>query len=221
MKSSILSSLGIPTVVDLPGVGENFQDQPNTILVYNGTTPEALETGAITPYAAFLTAADLFGHSELSALASRTLDSLPTWSTQVAVANNGRVSAAALERIFRLYHDLIFAKNVTVVEIIPFAQPGQFGSAWWPLLPFSRGSVHLGGEDTGPDPVSLCSTWILFRSLPFSISHILHSACTTSGTQVGSGCASAPTPSTLQPDLPSLPLSFNFGTTCHLAMQCN
>ncbi|KAK7909040.1 hypothetical protein PG985_014918 [Apiospora marii] len=155
----ILSSLGIPVVVDLPGVGENFQEQPNTIIVYNGTTPEALKTGAITPYATFLTAADLFGHSRLAALASRTLDSIPIWSTQVAAANGGRVSAAALERVFHLQHELIFTKNVTVAEIIGFAQPGQFGSAWWPLLPFSRGSVHLGVGDRGPkiDPQYLLS----------------------------------------------------------------
>ncbi|KAK8057131.1 GMC oxidoreductase [Apiospora saccharicola] len=148
----ILSSLDIPVVVDLPGVGENLQDQPNTILMYNGTTPEDLESGAITPYSTFLTAADLFDSSSLSALASRTLDSIPAWSTQIAAANGGRVTATALERIFRLQQDLIFAKNVTVAEIVSFAQPGHFGSAWWPLLPFSRGSVHLGGEGPLIDP---------------------------------------------------------------------
>ncbi|KAK8109208.1 glucose oxidase [Apiospora sp. TS-2023a] len=146
----ILSSLGIPVVVDLPGVGENLQDQPNTILMYNGTTPEDLKLGAIEPYSTFLTAADLFDSSSLSALASRTLDSIPAWATQIAAANGSRVPATALERIFRLQHDLIFAKKVTVAEIVSFAQPGQYGSAWWPLLPFSRGSVHLCGKCQEP-----------------------------------------------------------------------
>ncbi|KAK8022749.1 hypothetical protein PG993_013516 [Apiospora rasikravindrae] len=146
----ILSALGIPTVVNLPGVGENFQEQPNTVLVYNGTTPDDLDTGAITPYAAFLTAADLFRETNLPALASRTLESLPAWSAQIAAANGRRISAKALERIFRVQHDLIFVKNVTVAEIICFARPGQFGSAWWPLLPFSRGSVHLGRRSRDP-----------------------------------------------------------------------
>ncbi|KAK8091530.1 glucose oxidase [Apiospora hydei] len=147
---SILSAFGIPTVVNLPGVGENFHEQPNVVLIYNGTTPDDLDTGVIPPYATFLTAADLFGEGNLPALASRTLDSLPAWSTQIAAANGGRISAKALERVLRVQHDLIFAKNATVAEIIGFARPGQFGSAWWPLLPFSRGSVHLGRWSRGP-----------------------------------------------------------------------
>ena len=33
---SLLESLNIPVVVDLPGVGANFQDQPSIIVPYNG-----------------------------------------------------------------------------------------------------------------------------------------------------------------------------------------
>ncbi|KAK7937274.1 uncharacterized protein PG986_014142 [Apiospora aurea] len=147
---SILSSFGIPTIINLTGVGENFQEQPNIVLVYNGTTPDDLDTGSIAPYATFLTAGDLFGEANLPALASRNLDSIPAWSTQIAAANGDRISAKALEHVLRVQHDLIFAKNATVTEIISFARPGQFGSAWWPLLPFSRGSVHLGRRSRDP-----------------------------------------------------------------------
>ncbi|KAK7990324.1 hypothetical protein PG990_014604 [Apiospora arundinis] len=146
----ILGALGIPTVINLPGVGENFQEQPNIPLVYNSTRPDEVPEGIITPFAAFLTAGDLFGPSRLPEIAARAMESLPTWSAQIAAANGNRISAEALERILRLQHDLVFAKNVTVAEIICFARPGQFGSAWWPLLLFSRGSVHLhnpGGKE--------------------------------------------------------------------------
>lgn len=153
--SSIISAHGLPIVVDLPGVGENFQEQPNIALVYNSTKPDTVPAGAISPYAAFLSAGDLFGPEQLADVASRTLASLPAWSAQIAAANGNRVSAQALERILRLQHDLIFAKNVTVAEIICFARPGEFGSALWPLLPFSRGSVHLNSKGAeGRNPVS-------------------------------------------------------------------
>lgn len=33
--SKLLSSLGIDTLVDLPGVGQNFQDQPTVYMQYN------------------------------------------------------------------------------------------------------------------------------------------------------------------------------------------
>lgn len=55
---SFLKKLGIETVVDLPGVGENLQDQPKLSSVY---TPKTATPGALTPFAAFVTAQDVFG----------------------------------------------------------------------------------------------------------------------------------------------------------------
>ena len=52
-----LQRLGVPLKIDLPGVGENLQDQPNVPLAYNSTTNR---TG-YTPYANFATAQQLFG----------------------------------------------------------------------------------------------------------------------------------------------------------------
>lgn len=58
-SGSLLKKLGIETVVDLPGVGENFQDQPKFTAVY---TPKTATPGVFTPFAAFVTAQDVFGN---------------------------------------------------------------------------------------------------------------------------------------------------------------
>ena len=55
---TLLTKLGIEVRVDLPGVGENFQDQPDLTLSYS---PETATPGVFTPYAAFVTAKDVFG----------------------------------------------------------------------------------------------------------------------------------------------------------------
>jgi choline dehydrogenase len=52
-----LQQLGIKMRIDLPGVGENLQDQPNVPLLYTGN----LNVSGTAPYATFLTAAQLFG----------------------------------------------------------------------------------------------------------------------------------------------------------------
>jgi len=55
----ILSKLGIETRVDLPGVGENLQDQANLLM----TLKTKANVSGYTPYAAWVSARDLFGNS--------------------------------------------------------------------------------------------------------------------------------------------------------------
>lgn len=69
---SLLRSLGIKVQVDLPGVGENLQDQPDLTFSYVARNPTP---GAITPYAAFVTAKDVFGEN-IESVASYVLHSL-------------------------------------------------------------------------------------------------------------------------------------------------
>lgn len=55
---SLLTKLGIEVRVELPGVGENLQDQPDLTLSYS---PKTATPDVFTPYAAFVTAKDVFG----------------------------------------------------------------------------------------------------------------------------------------------------------------
>ncbi|KAI0433949.1 GMC oxidoreductase [Xylaria sp. FL1042] len=140
---SLLNSLGIETKIDLPGVGEYLQEQPNTDLGY----VDKLNPTGFAPYATFSTAQDLFG-DDLSSIEASTLAQIPAWAEKVAAASShGVVAAANLEKLFRVQHDLIFKQNVTIGETLTALSQGFFVSAMWLLLPFSWGSVHLTSVD--------------------------------------------------------------------------
>ncbi|KAK7728748.1 hypothetical protein SLS53_009376 [Cytospora paraplurivora] len=56
----ILESLGVDTIIDLAGVGENLQEQPNNDILFSG----ALNVTGSTTYATFGTAEDIYGHNK-------------------------------------------------------------------------------------------------------------------------------------------------------------
>ncbi|KAI1085603.1 putative GMC oxidoreductase [Whalleya microplaca] len=144
---SFLKAHGIETKVDLPGVGEHLQDQPNTVLLY----ASKMNVSATVPYATFATAQDMFGNKTSSIAAS--IDArLPKWAQKVSDANNGVISAQSIEKHLRIQHDLIFNKNVTIGETLTSASTNNLISAFWLLLPFSQGSVHLKSTDAINDP---------------------------------------------------------------------
>ncbi|KAI8962822.1 putative GMC oxidoreductase [Daldinia sp. FL1419] len=143
---NILQQYGIEAKVDLPGVGENLQDQPNVALEY---TSNMSITGT-APYVTFATAEDIFGE-HTSAIAEETSAELSEWARKVSEANNGAINSHQLEKIFRIQHDLMFKAKITIAESLTSASGNVLLSAFWPLLPFSRGSVHLRSAETN-DP---------------------------------------------------------------------
>ena len=132
--------------MELPGVGENLQDQPNLTLGYAGK----INITGYVPYATFATAQDFFG-ANTSKVAASTKSKLPEWAEKLA-AKSGVLGAVSLEKILQIQHDLIFEKNVTVAEILTTASGSTFVSAFWTLLPFSRGGVHL--RSTSPQDIN-------------------------------------------------------------------
>ncbi|PNP56189.1 hypothetical protein THARTR1_03714 [Trichoderma harzianum] len=138
----LLEELGIETVVDLPGVGENMIDQPNMALSYstNSTFP------GYAPYATFVNASSLFGDG-FGIVSSVTQLLLPHWAKQISKESHRALNATAVEEILRVQYELIFEKNVTIAEILSTASGTGAFSAYWPTLPFSRGSVHLNSTD--------------------------------------------------------------------------
>ncbi|XP_044722209.1 GMC oxidoreductase domain-containing protein [Hirsutella rhossiliensis] len=143
----LLRGRGIEPVVDSPGVGENLIEQPNLSLIY--ASKQKLD-GA-SPYAAFVSARDLFG-SSVGEVAARSRRSLGQWARQVARRNGGGPgAAAALERIFRIQHGLMFDKETTIAEYMTTAFGDRLVASFWALQPFSRGSVHIRPSGAGGD----------------------------------------------------------------------
>ncbi|KAF2258401.1 glucose oxidase [Lojkania enalia] len=139
----ILKKLGIPTKVNLPGVGESMQDHNIVAMTYNLSNNI---TGRIG-YATMPTAQDVFG-SKTSSLAASTFKKLRSWAKALSATSDGAISPSAIERRFRIQHDLIFNKNITIAELFP-TNTGDGGllEQFWTSMPFSWGSVHLSSRD--------------------------------------------------------------------------
>ncbi|KFY74509.1 hypothetical protein V499_05464 [Pseudogymnoascus sp. VKM F-103] len=145
---SILNKSGIPVKVNLPAVGENLQDQPNSQIIMSSNTTFS---GSI-PYVAFGSASDF-------------LDSLPknvnltAWAEKVAVAIDHAISISSLEQLFRIQYELINNGVVDAESIlettfsIGLGPSSLVASAFWLLLPFSRGNVHISSSDPLAYPV--------------------------------------------------------------------
>ena len=148
LPTRILKSLGIETKIELPGVGENLIEQPSLILAFSGD----LEPSS-SAYHTFATAADLFG-GDLASVEASTLASLSKWAqAAVDASGNDALNVTAVEKLMQIQHDLIFKQNVTAAEFITVVAQGLLASNFWILLPFSRGSVHLGSMDKIDEPI--------------------------------------------------------------------
>ena len=139
-------------MIDLPGVGENLIDQTNHGQAFN-TSLEPSNAG----FHVFVTAADLFG-DDLTAIEASTRESLSEWAQSIVDASGeGALEISAVEKQLQIQHDLIFKKNVTLSEImcagVGQGETAYFGSPYWNLLPFARGSVHLKSVDAIDEPV--------------------------------------------------------------------
>lgn len=161
-QTALLKSRNIPVVVDLPGVGENLVDNPLVSYVYKSN----INPNGYTPYATFVTAEGLFG-SDTAAKASATKKQIPQWAQQVVDRSNGALNVASIEKLMNIQHDLIFKKNVSVAEIVQFANGDAFACSVWDLLPFSRGSVHSSGGNGAPafDPQFLAVDFDLAKQI--------------------------------------------------------
>lgn len=146
--SRVLARLGIDTVVDLVGVGENLIEQPNTNLIFSGD----LNVTGYPTYATFANADDVFGPDKAS-VAAATRANLTRWAASIAAASGDGLNATAIERVLRVQHDLMFEQNVTIAETITTASGALVVTPFWCLFPFSRGSVHLGAVDLVNSPV--------------------------------------------------------------------
>lgn len=150
---SILASRNITTRVDLPGVGENLQDKPQAQLIYSPADDLVLEASSpalnpfhstdVAPYLTFANAHDLLGDS-FAAVRSETAANLSAWASAISAVNNIN-NTSALETILRVQHDMIFSQNSSIAEVETTiaAAAGYYVSVFWPVSPFSRGSVHI------------------------------------------------------------------------------
>lgn len=144
---SILKRYSIDPIIELPAVGENFQDQ--TVLAITASS-----TRNYTDFPSFVahtSLQDLFGN-QTRAIYQSTLARIPEYAAQISAMNRGASTTATQERILRSQLDLLLDGNTPTSEIAPLALGNAIGSVFWPLQPFSRGSVHIASTNASAPP---------------------------------------------------------------------
>ncbi|KAM0128521.1 hypothetical protein ACHAPC_003032 [Botrytis cinerea] len=142
----ILQKYGIATKIILPGVGENLQDQPNNAFAYESNTTY----NGTMPYVTYAPLSSI--------LPSVPAANLSTWASSISAAINSSISPGAMNYLLTIQNDLI-NQNVPDIEVI-FGNTVNTGSgpgtylftAFWTLLPFSRGNVHISSADPAVYP---------------------------------------------------------------------
>ncbi|KAH8822823.1 hypothetical protein DL96DRAFT_1671091 [Flagelloscypha sp. PMI_526] len=131
---SVVTSFGIASLVDLPGVGTNLQDQPGTGLAALLTTSAAANTSIVDGRSIF---APVVGLGDLTNAAR----------AEALVAAGSSSSVAAAKLILGTAIDLMVNKGTAVGELIGESYPGILEHIFWPSTPLSRGHIHIQTAD--------------------------------------------------------------------------
>ncbi|KAF7303603.1 Glucose oxidase [Mycena indigotica] len=158
---AVLNPLGIPTVVNLPTVGKNLQEQTMNSL---GARGNGFDRGGSGPSdaIAYPNIYQLFG-DQANNKVSQIRGNLTNWANSQAASG---LSASALQTIFGIQADLIINNNAPVAELFyDTGYPDDLGIDMWQLLPFSRGSVKITSTDPFVYPTIKCN----YFSVPFDL----------------------------------------------------
>lgn len=142
---SIMTPLGIDTVMDLPGVGEHLMDQPENILQWSQVAGTNFSSGA-TGYVSYPNATDFWG-DETASVAADLLTALPDYAATIAAENNGAATAENVLQLLKIQYESIFEAEMTFTELLAqlalSTSAGVIEHQWWTTTPFSQGSVHI------------------------------------------------------------------------------
>ncbi|TFK48008.1 alcohol oxidase [Heliocybe sulcata] len=160
--SSSLGPLGIHTLVDLPTVGKNLQEQTMSSLGAhgNGLDPDGRGPSDVIAYPNIY---QLFG-DQAQSMVDQINSSLSGWASSQA---GSALSAEALEQIYQVQANLIISENAPMVEMFyDTGYPDDLGIDMWQLLPFSRGTVQI----TSTDPFAKPKTTVNYFGVDFDMS---------------------------------------------------
>lgn len=140
-NAAILRDLGIDSVIDLPSVGANLQDQPNSAISYSSTTNWTGYPSFVT----YFTASDLFGSDLSDIIAEIRANSSDYARTIVADLPANESTVEREKKLIELQLELAWKAESTVplAEAVWFPNGNAISVAFWTLLPFSRGSNHI------------------------------------------------------------------------------
>ncbi|KAK4506586.1 hypothetical protein PRZ48_000318 [Zasmidium cellare] len=151
-NAALLKNYSIDSVIDLPGVGENLQDQMQGSIEYqksnesNITFPTKVGDEITTNYIMHLTYEDVFG-DDAPNVQERANASLAEYASTIEKAINGSLSAEQILKSLEVQYQTIFVSGVPVVELFSGQALGNehINLEFWPLITLGRGNVHISG----------------------------------------------------------------------------
>ena len=138
---SILNKFGIEVKVANCFVGENLQDQTTGAQAFNANLSSLTPSG-IAGFVGYFAASDIFGKSS-RAYGATVLKQLSAYASKVSKTTGGIVDVQVTKKLFRIHHDLIFKDNLPISEVLISPKESAVSVAYWGLLPFSRGNIHI------------------------------------------------------------------------------
>lgn len=140
---AVMNPLGISTVLNIPTVGKNLQEQTMSVLASSGTDFDPKGDGP-SDVIAFPNLYELFGN-DANSITSKIWSSLGRWAKEQA---SSALSAKALQTIYEIQAKLIIDNKVPVLELFyNTGWPDKIDILSWPLLPWSRGTVKIISAD--------------------------------------------------------------------------
>lgn len=156
-SQALLEALNISVVVDLPGVGLNLQDQPGTSLSALLTQAAAANSSLVDGHSLFAPLIALANINDLFDSATNgTTDGLYSGLSERAEA---AVAAGALANIegatglLKRAIDLIVNDKQPIAELVGESYPSVLTAIFWPLIPLSRGHMHINSSHPFGRPV--------------------------------------------------------------------
>ncbi|KUI66224.1 Glucose oxidase [Cytospora mali] len=158
-KASVLQGAGVEKIVDLPGVGCNLVDQPGTgaaalvAMAYQNDLSIIDDVTIFAPDISLVNIDQIFGPNHSSIYTQLTsLGNLES-RAQALVTAGAAANQEGATRILNVTIDLIVNYQFPVAEFIGESYPTILEAIFWPLMPLSRGHIHINSSDPFQDPI--------------------------------------------------------------------
>ncbi|KAK9435440.1 GMC oxidoreductase [Metarhizium brunneum] len=152
-RASVLSAANVVQLIDLPGVGVNLNDQPGSTTYAHMSENHQNDTSLVDGGKMFGPEISLVNIDEIWATESLTSPANLASRAEELVRAGGAVSIAGAESILNATIQLTVEARLPVAELIAETYPAVFGAPFWPLMPLSRGHVHIHSADPFEVPV--------------------------------------------------------------------
>ncbi|KAH7092878.1 alcohol oxidase [Auriculariales sp. MPI-PUGE-AT-0066] len=155
---SVLDKFNITQVVDLGGVGLNLGDQPGTgtsaLVQSNMMSNTSLIDGRnlFAPVISLVNLKQLFGAAEANTIKSDLVSTLNA-RAQALVDAGAAYSLDSAKGVLGGIIYQIVNDEMPIVEFVGESYPAVLTAVFWPLLPASKGHVHISSAAPFADPI--------------------------------------------------------------------